>query len=348
MITKNKITNYHKIGIINTAFIGDVLLSIFLCQAIKNIHPNSMIYFIASSKMTELLSHSKAIDVVLPYDKHSHNKGIGGFQELVEKIRGEKIELILAPHRSARTSLITFFSKPRFSVSYKTSSLKFLYSKTVEYKFPYHEIERNLELLSVFEDLTFPIDLPKVEFEFPENLHNKIVSLLGNSFENKNYITIAPGSVWKTKQWKIEGFSFVAKELIKEGFSVFLIGSGTDWLLCDEISRNSGALNLAGETTLLESLYIIKDTKLLITNDSSPTHFASLMNSPCLTIYGPTIPEFGFYPRSQRSKIIQISKLECRPCSIHGYNQCPLKHHNCMNLIDEKEVLQVAKDLLSN
>ncbi len=347
MKTKNKITTYHKIGIINTAFIGDVLLSIFLCQAIKDKHPNSVIYFIASPKMIDLLSHSNAIDKVLPYDKHTKHKGIFGLRELIKKIKEEKIELIFAPHRSARTSLITFFSKPRFSVSYNTSSLKFLYSKTVEYKFVYHEIERNLELLSVFEEFTFPLNLPKVEFKFPETVQKKIVSLIENSFENKNYITIAPGSVWKTKQWKIDGFSFVAKELLKEGFRVVLIGSGTDRLLCDEISRFSGALNLAGETTLLESLFLIKHSRLLITNDSSPTHFASLMNTPCLTIYGPTIPEFGFYPRSQRSRIIQIPELECKPCSIHGYNHCPVKHHNCMNLIDEQDVLKVAKDLLS-
>jgi heptosyltransferase-2 len=348
MIEKNKITNYQKIAIINTAFIGDVLLSIFLAQQIKNLHPNSKIYFITSSRLFELLNCVKAIDKIITYDKHTKDKGIQGFITIVQKILQEQVELILAPHRSARTSLISFFSHPVFSVSYDTSSLKFLYKKTVKYQHTLHEIERNFELLRPFDDVVFPLGLPTVDFVFPNNLPGKIAALLGESFEKQKIVAMAPGSVWKTKQWLPERFQYLGTELQKAGYKVVLIGGEDDRLLCEEIAKNSGALNIAGETSLVESLYLIKQSKLLITNDSSPTHLASLTDCPCITIYGPTIPEFGFYPRSKKSRIIQVENLKCKPCSIHGYNRCPLKHHNCMKLINEKDVLNTALELLSD
>jgi len=347
MFEKNKITNYQKIAIINTAFIGDVLLSIFLAQIIKNIHPNSNIYFVISSKLAELLSCVQAIDRIIVYDKHDKDKGFKGFISIIQKIRQEKIELILAPHRSARTSLISLLAKPVLSVSYDTSSLKFFYKRVVKYHYRYHEIERNFELLKPFEDVPLPLDLPKVEFVFPNNLHKKIAPFVGEFFEKKKIIIIAPGSVWKTKRWLPERFQSLAKDLQNNGYKVVLIGSDFDRFLCEEIAKASGALNLAGKTNLVESLYLIKHSSLLITNDSSPTHLASLVDCPCITIYGPTIPEFGFYPRSKKSRIIQVDNLNCKPCSIHGYNRCPLKHHNCMRLISEEKVLEASKELLS-
>ncbi|MGB9770876.1 MAG: glycosyltransferase family 9 protein [Candidatus Kapaibacteriota bacterium] len=343
-----KITNYNKIAIINTAFIGDVVLSFFLCQSIKNIQPDSKLYFVATPKVKDLLTLVTSIDVPILYDKKNIDKGFNGIINIANRLKKEKVELILSPHRSLRTSLITYLAKPKLSVSYQTSSFSFLYKQRVPYLFKSHEIERNLELLGIFSDFQKGDQLPDIIIEFPKTVIEKVVSLINLNHLKRNIVVIAPGSIWKTKQWIKEGFIFVASELIKMKCEVILIGSDEDFRLCEEISIKTGAKNFAGRTNLAESLYILKNSHLLITNDSSPTHLATIVKCPTITIYGPTIPEFGFYPRAPNSKIVQIEGLECKPCSIHGYNKCPLRHHRCMSGIQPERVLSFAIEMLKN
>jgi heptosyltransferase-2 len=93
---------------------------------------------------------------------------------------------------------------------------------------------------------------------------------------------------------------------------------------------------------------IIKFSSLVITNDSSPTHFASIFNIPTITIYGPTSPSFGFYPLADNSIVIEKMSVKCRPCSIHGKNKCPQKHFECMKNINPEIVFENVKKLLKN
>ncbi|MCX7879138.1 MAG: glycosyltransferase family 9 protein [Ignavibacteria bacterium] len=347
MKEKNKITNYKNIAIINTAFIGDVVLSFYLAEVIKQNHRGARIIFVTASRLKDLVESIESIDFFVAFDKNLDHKGLKGIIKIAENLRFEKVDLILAPHRSSRTSLLAFLVNPKFSVSYSTSSFKFLYSKTVKYFFNKHEVERNLELLSIFEDVNIPEKLPKVKIQFPESVVVKFESFFGNFSKNeaRYIVSVAPGSVWGTKRWKEDGFIELCRYLYDEGWLPVLLGSTEDFEICNRISSNSNVLNLAGKTTLLETTFLIRKSALLVTNDSAPTHLATLVGTPCLTIFGPTIPEFGFYPLSTNSAIIEVDEI-CRPCSIHGYQSCPLRHHKCMDRISTDMVFDKAKQLL--
>ena len=70
-------------------------------------------------------------------------------------------------------------------------------------------------------------------------------------------------------------------------------------------------------------------------NDSAPMHLCSAMNAPCSAVFCSTVPKFGFGPLSEKSFIIQTTEeLECRPCGIHGFKECPIKTFECANSID--------------
>ncbi len=340
-----KITNYKKIGIINTAFIGDIVISFFLAQKIKDIHPISEVILITAPKVRDLLPLIKSIDSAIFYDKRGSDKGIKGFQRVISNLKNMGIDLVLSPHRSLRSTLISFFTNPRLSVSYNTSALSFFYKIRIPYSFKSHEIERNLSLISFFQEYQ-DNHLPKLKIEFPTHLVENIKTKLSPNLLDSNIITIAPGSIWKTKQWKQEYYTLVAQELISRNYKVVLIGSHEDFDVCKNIAEKTGATNLAAQTNLAESLFIIQNSQLLITNDSSPTHLATIVDCPTITIYGPTIPEFGFYPRAPKSKVIQVENLNCRPCSIHGYNLCPLKHHKCMDEILPEMIIKIANEML--
>jgi heptosyltransferase II len=83
-----------------------------------------------------------------------------------------------------------------------------------------------------------------------------------------------------------------------------------------------------------------------VTNDSSPLHLASAMNTPTLAVFGPTVPAFGFGPLADRSTVAQVEGLDCRPCDRHGPRRCPLGHWRCMREITAGDAAGLAHALL--
>lgn len=345
--SKLQINEFKNICIIQTAYIGDVILSVYLTEIIKNTHPDSKIIFVSNPKAGDVLKVFSIIDNVIFYDKRNAHRGIRGLKKIANTLKNLECDLIISPHRSFRSTLLTFLSQPKLSIGFENSSLAFCYNKKITY-LPYlHEIERVINLLSIFEDIQIPNELPKLYFNFSQEAKNFVKNLFStNKFSNTKNIIIAPGSAWGTKQWKTNYYKYIAKELTKLNYNVFITGTTTEISLCEEIANESSSISLAGKISLEAFLLLISLSSLLITNDSSPTHFATLTNTPCITIYGPTVPEFGFYPRSSKSAVIEIKDIDCRPCSIHGYNQCPLGHHICMELIKPEKVLQKAIEFL--
>ena len=141
----------------------------------------------------------------------------------------------------------------------------------------------------------------------------------------------------------------MAEKLIQEEqIKVILIGSADDRKLAEYISSvmELKPINACGELSLLESAALISKARLVLSNDSAPTHMAVAMRTPVVTIFGSTVPEFGFYPYGEGNAIIQ-NQLYCRPCGIHGRNRCPEKHFRCMKEIPAAEVFEVVQKKLN-
>lgn len=145
------------------------------------------------------------------------------------------------------------------------------------------------------------------------------------------------------------GIFYQAHRTLKEnGYSAVLIGSESDKSLCGRIALNSGDISFAGDFSLPQTLYFLSLCSLTITNDSAPTHFAGLVKCPTITIFGPTSPIFGFTPRGNNDKVIEIKDLDCRPCAIHGGKICPKNTHECMKSISPELVFKEALEILNN
>jgi ADP-heptose:LPS heptosyltransferase len=102
-----------------------------------------------------------------------------------------------------------------------------------------------------------------------------------------------------------------------------------------EIIKKTGdnVIDFSGKLNLNQSASLIRDARLVITNDTGLMHIAAAYQKKILSFWGNTIPEFGmapYYPDSA-SMIMEVKGLPCRPCSKLGYPSCPKKHFNCMN-----------------
>ncbi|HWA41035.1 MAG TPA: glycosyltransferase family 9 protein, partial [Gemmatimonadales bacterium] len=105
------------------------------------------------------------------------------------------------------------------------------------------------------------------------------------------------------------------------------------------------ARSAVGQLTLRQSAALIQHAALLVTNDSAPLHLATAVGTPILAIFGPTVPAFGYGPIRPGDRVAELT-MECRPCSLHGPQVCPLRHHTCMKLQTVESVLQKVGPLL--
>ena len=337
--------SYKKILIIQTAFPGDLILTTPLIRAAKEKFPDSELHILVIPQTQELLKNNPHIKGMIVYAKKGGN-GLG-FWQAVKKLKSMRFDLALIPHRSFRSGLLAKLAGCELRVGFKNSAGKIFLTDRVDYRLDQHEIVRNLSLLGWEGAQPEPI-LPEL---FPSEEEITRVEAYLNEHNSKigdDLVCIAPGSVWATKRWLPESFAQVGDLLMKkEQVKVVLIGSGDDCRLAEEISSmmSSKPINACGRLNLLESAALISKAKLVISNDSAPTHIAVAMRTPVITIFGSTVPEFGFYPFGEGNAIIQ-KQLYCRPCGIHGLKRCPEGHFRCMKEISAEEVLLAAEKIL--
>ncbi len=330
-----------KILIIQTAFLGDVILCTPLIKTTKKVFPNSFVSFLLIPETKNIVKNNPYLDEVIVYDKKGQQKGLRNFFKMVEKIKNKNFDLAIIPHRYLRSALLAYLAKIPQRVGFDKGMSSFLFTQKVTYQNNLHEVDRNLSLLNDFgNDL-----LDKTPELFPKSEDFSYASeLLRDSGIRKNdkIVGIAPGSVWSTKRWLPERFAEVSDFLIKEaGAKVIFLGSKEDEKLCSEIAdiMKEKPVILAGKTNILQSAAITSKCKVILSNDSAPVHIVSAMKKPVVAIFGSTIPEFGFAPYGEGNIIIE-KKMKCRPCGIHGKNRCPKKHFKCMTEITTKEVFE--------
>ena len=132
------------------------------------------------------------------------------------------------------------------------------------------------------------------------------------------------------------------------GLPVVLIGGEGDIPIASAIAESCKKRphDLTGVTNLLESAAVISRARLAVTNDSAPAHIAAAVDAPVISIFGPTVQDLGFSPYSEKSFVVDIGELYCRPCTTHGSARCPQKHFRCMLELQPAKIIEAAKSLL--
>jgi heptosyltransferase II len=328
--------------IIQTAFIGDMILTTPLISAIKKHFINSQVDVLAIPSTMKILQNNPDVHAVHVYDKRKNDKGPKGFFRICRLIRRARYHIVFSPHRSLKSAFIAWFSGAPVRVSFSNSAGSFLFSITVPENRSLHEIDRILTLLQPMGVNTDSVR-PCV---YPSQTDRKTIDALFNN--SKKAVALAPGSVWATKRWPPKYFRQLATALAERGYGVFLIGGESDRTLCRDISAETDKkiINVAGQLDLLQSAALLQKCSALVTNDSAPMHLASATATPVVALYGPTVRRFGFYPYHVKHMIIERD-LTCRPCSKHGGLRCPIKTHECMEKILPRDVLEAVIKILN-
>lgn len=309
--------------IIQTAFIGDVILATVLIEKLHASFPEMQIDFLLRKGNEKLLRNHPFLNKVIIWDK-IRNKYLN-LLKIILNVRKARYDIVVNAHRFSSSGIITYFSGARHKSGFDKNPLSSCYNHITEHKMEkgIHEIGRNLSLLDFLNDNR---DFrPKLYFSDKDREKAADMTQLP-------YVIMAPASVWFTKQLPADKWAEIAGR-IPPSHTICLIGGGNDLDFCEEIINISGRkkmYNLAGKLDFLESAAIMANAAMNIVNDSAPLHIASAVNAPVTAVFCSTIPDFGFGPVSDKSRIIQFEgELPCRPCGLHGLKSCPEGHFRC-------------------
>ncbi len=313
-----------KILIIQTAFIGDVILATPLIEKLDAFFPESAIDFLVRKGNEALLSNHPKLNEVLIWNKKERK--YGNFIKVIRRVRAQRYDIVINLQRFLSTGLITALSGAREKAGFKKNPLSAFFSikKIHEITPGVHEVHRNLSLI---EHLTNEdVVGPKL---YPAKQDVELVK------RESPYVCIAPTSVWYTKQWPAKKWIGLINRLDRQ-LEICLIGGPSDQAACEDIrlqAEHPKVYNLAGQYSLLQSAALMAGAKMNYVNDSAPLHIASAMNAPVTAIFCSTIPAFGFTPLSDVSQVAETQlNLECRPCGLHGFNACPEGHFKCVEI----------------
>ena len=313
-----------KILLIQTAFIGDVILATALAESLHARFPEAQISILLRKGNESLFEQHPFIQQVLVWDKKA-GKYLGLWR-MLQCIRQERFDLVLNLHRFASSGFLAAFSGAKSIRGYRKNPLSFLFHQRFEHQLDgRHEVQRNHQLVA---DYCGP-DAAKPKL-YPSSSDFETVK------QSKSYLVMAPASIWFTKQWPEQQWISLIQKL-PETALIIMIGGKADHALCERIRVQTGRANVenhAGRWNLLQSAALMAGAQMSYTNDSAPMHLCSAMNAPVTAIFCSTVPAFGFGPLSDKAIIAEVAgALDCRPCGLHGHKACPKGHFKCSEIV---------------
>ncbi|WP_044198544.1 glycosyltransferase family 9 protein [Dyadobacter tibetensis] len=326
-----------RILIIQTAFIGDVILATALLETLFQAYPSAKIDFLLRRGNEGLLANHPYLHQVLIWEKKTAK--YSSLWKLLKKIRSEKYDLVINLQRFGATGILTGLSQAPNRIGFNKNPFSFLFSQAYPHAIEdgVHEIQRNHSLLQGHT----PIEptLPRL-YPSPQD-NQKIVK-----YQSQSYICMAPTSVWFTKQYHQRGWIDLINKCSR--YQIYLLGAPSDTDFCEELIKNANSSirieNLSGKLSLLESAALMKNAVMNYVNDSAPMHICSAMRAPVTAIFCSTVPAFGFGPLSPLSHVVQpLEPLACRPCGLHGHKECPQGHFKCATGIQTNQLLAAIK-----
>ena len=331
--------------VIQTSFLGDVILTTPLIAELARRGPVDVL---VTPIGAAALANNPDIRNVIRYDKRGTYGSALGLWNTIKQIRGRRpYDAAYLAQGSFRSGLLAMLTGARERIGFASSTGRVLYTQQLRYRPERHHAERlwSLAMADCADPPTREQIRPRL---YPSDDDRQAIdNLLHRTGANgEPLVALAPGSAWGTKRWPY--YVELAERLAGE-YRIAIIGSKADAETAAQITATLPPESVVDGVglPLLASAELVGRSQAIVTNDSAPQHLASAMGTPTLSIFGPTVPEFGFGPLAERKAIAGHTGLSCRPCDRHGPQRCPLGHWRCMRELSPEYISSLLTEVLN-
>ena len=327
----------HKILVISPSWVGDCMLMQPMLMRLKQRHPDCRIDVFAPPWTAALLHAMPEVHQVIvnPFP-HGALQPAARYQ-LGKQLRAAHYDQAIVLPNSWKSALVPFFANIQLRTGFIGEMRHVLLNdarKLDQQKLPLM-VERFAQLA---EDAQGEIPRPMANPRLVISEAQRAAALRKLNTKNlcpgtrltldQPVATFCPGAEYgPAKRWPAAYYAEIARRLRQRGYAVWLIGSGKDKPVADEIHQlaDGHCINLCGSTDLDDAIALLACAQLVISNDSGLMHLAAALDRPTLALFGSSSPQFT-PPLSAQAQVIKLD-IECSPCF---KRECPLGHFNCM------------------
>ncbi len=333
------VADLKKILIIQTASLGDVILSTSVLESIYAVDKDIELHLLVKKGNESLFTHHPFIKAIHVWDKKNNKRR--SLKQNRKEFKKIGFDYIINIQRFFSTGFLSIRCGAKTVIGFKKNPCSLFFSKAVSHDIgnKLHEIERNHLLVQAI--------FPEAKLNKPKLYPSKEDFVAVEKYKTAApYYCIAPASLWFTKQYPVEKWVEII-DLLDKNANIYLSGSAADKAICQEIimkSTHPHIYDLSASLTLLELAALMRDAAMNFVNDSAPLHIASAMNAKLCSIFCSTTPDFGFGPLSDSSFIIEANPYPpCKPCGLHGKKYCPIKTFDCAYNINKQDIIDCLK-----
>ena len=337
-----------RILIVQTAFLGDVVLTTPLLRELRRVRPNASLCLLTTATGRSVLNGLPCVDQWLVLDKRWDRDGCRSSRGVLRALMGTRFDAAVAAHRSVRSGVILRLSGARLRVGFTGAPGAWAYNRRVVWDPGQHAVRRYLELSAALGGEPRIADpRPRLTVDPAAAARAERMALEHGVGANDNLLCVAPGSVWPTKRWLPEGYARIVAGARPRGLVPVLVGSPEELELCRRVAALAPAPVLAGETSIPDLVALLARARIVVGNDSGAAHVASAVGTPVVSVFGSTVSGMGYAAFGPLTRVVERAGLDCRPCGRHGARSCPLGHFRCMTEVTADQVLARVDELLA-
>lgn len=338
-------TGLNKILIRGTNWIGDAVMTLPAVASVREAYPHAHLSILAKLPVADIYRLFSAADEIIPYEK-KFDTPLGVFR-LAHALRSKKFDAAILLQNAVEAAIIALAAGIRVRAGYNSDGRGFSLTHPIrrtEAIFNVHQIDYYLEMVKALGCANVDRAM-HLETHISSATARGVLEQYLPDNNSRSIIGIAPGATYgPAKRWLADRFSAAGDRLGKDlNAQVVLFGGKDDWETAEQVRKQAKTdmINLAGLTSLEETIYLIAQSSLFLSNDSGLMHVAGALNIPTVAVFGSTNP-LTTSPAGEKTILVR-KEVSCSPCL---KKTCPTDFR-CMTLITVEDVVGAAKFLLN-
>ena len=340
-----------KVLVVRLSAIGDVAMTIPVIYSVAAANPQDSFTVLTQTFLMPLFINRPANVNVMGVNTKTTEKSFFGFFRYVLMLRMYKFDMVLDLHSVIRSRIVNFIFRLKwkkvFVVDKMRNERKRITALPPKEIFPLRPvIERYAD---VFRAVGFKFDNTFVSLYADSVVTENVIDMIAGEKKDRRWIGVAPFARHKGKIYPIERMEKVVEYLSKQdSITVFLFGGRGDEekILKQWEDKYKNTISVVGRYSLDKELPLMSNLDVLVSMDSANMHFASLVGTKVISIWGATHPYAGFFGYKQSEDLAIQVDLPCRPCSIYGNKPCHRGDWACMNEISAERIIDKIEEVL--
>jgi ADP-heptose:LPS heptosyltransferase len=306
--------------------IGDVIMSLPAIWELRKALPSARIRLAVGRWSAEVVRDAP-VDEILVWSAPWVGRVAEGAETAralarrARALRSERLDLALDLQGDVRASVLMWLSGARIRAGYANTGGGWLLTNVIPLDETVSWIEQNRRAVETVlgpaaERVTVD-PLTPADREFARRFFEAVPAT-----SRRPFVGLHPSGGRRVKQWSVERWAAVAAGLQRDfGATIFLTGGAADRELAKALTRELAVapIDTTGRMSVRDTMAVIEGLDLFLSPDTGPMHMACAVDTPSVTVFGPSDPVRYFSGGAGDSgsrHVVVHRELWCSPCNL--------------------------------